>query len=186
MLLKMNGRSLLLISLIPLLLSGCVNTSEKKDIHNTTENQEVNVLEDGKIPVVDTLTTIYPIQIGNDQALITVKKILGNTLDHFQIELDLRNEKAFSVHADKQALIDATKAPFFRDTIQLDYTKGAILTSVKYKAIRGSTLNFSAVLENKAEQKTVEGRFNVYYDPARRGKFYGWITDTVYHTPSLK
>ena len=183
---KMNGRTLLLSAFTLLFLCGCVNTSEKKDTNGTTEKRQVNVLDDHKSLMADTLITTYPIQIGNDKALITVKKILGNKPDHFLIDLDYRNEKAFSVYADKKALIDETKTPFFLDTVQRDYTQGATLTSVNYRAIRGSTLQFSAILKNEAQQKTVEGRFNVFYDPERRGTFYGWITDTIYHSASKK
>ena len=180
----MNCRTLVFAALTLLLACGCANTSEKKEIENVTKKQKEKDVVDKKSPLLDTLTTTYPIQIGNDKALITVKKIIGGNPNHFLIDLDYRNEKAFSVYADKQVLIDSTKSPFFLDTIQLDYTAGAILTSIKYKAIRGSTLNFSAVLENEAQQKIVEGRFNIFYDPARRGQFYGWITDSVYNKVS--
>jgi len=182
----MNYQTLIFSALILLFLVGCANTSEKKVIIDVPEKEQVKDSIDRKLHILDTVKTAYPIQIGNDKALITVKKIMGNKPTHFIIDLDYRNEKAFSIYADKFALIDSTKAPFFLDTLHLDYTQGSILTSVKYKAIRGSTLNFSAILENAAQQKTVEGRFNVFYDPARRGQFYGWITDTLYDDVSLK
>lgn len=182
----MNYQTLIFSALTLLFLSGCGNTSEKKEMDNATERAQLKDSVYDESPILDTLKTVYPIAIGNDKALITVKRIMKSKPGHFIIDLDYRNEKAFSVYADKQVLIDSTKRPFFRDTLHLDYTKGAILTSVKYKAIRGSTLNFSAILENVAQQKKVEGRFNIFYDPARRGQFYGWITDTVYDNVSIK
>jgi len=182
----MNYQTLIFSAFILLFVTGCANTSEKKVVVDLPEKQQLKDSIDRKAIILDTIKTSYPIQIGNDQALITVNKIMGNKPNHFIIDLDYRNEKAFSIYTDKFALIDSTKKPFFLDTLLLDYTQGSTLTSVKYKAIRGSTLNFSAILENAAQQKWVEGRFNVFYDPARRGQIYGWITDTVYDYVTLK
>lgn len=182
----MNYQTLIIRALLLLFLAGCANTSERKVIVDVPEKEQLRDSIDRKSPILDTVRTAYSIQIGNDKALITVKKIMRNKPDHFVIELDYRNEKAFSVYADKATLIDSTIRPFFLDTLLLDYTQGATLMSVKYSAIRGSSLNFSAVLKNEEWQKQVEGRFNVFYDPARRGTIYGWITDTVYDINSAK
>ena len=182
----MNYQTLIFSAFILLFVAGCANTSEKKVVVDLPEKQQLKDSIERKSTILDTIKSVYPIQIGNESAFITVQKIMGNKPDHFIIDLDYRNEKAFSVYADKFALIDSTKKPFFLDTLQMDHTQGSTLTSVKYKAIRGSTLNFSAILENVAKQKRVEGRFNVFYDPARRGQFYGWITDTVYDHVSIK
>ena len=182
----MNNQSLIFSAFILLFIVGCANTSEKKVTIDEPEKEQLKDSIDGKLHLLDTIKTTYPIQIGNDPALITVKKIIGSTKNHFIIDLDYRNEKAFSIYTNKFALIDSTQAPFFQDSLLLDYTQGSSLTSVKYQAIRGSTLCFSAILENAVQQKTVEGRFNVFYDPERRGQFYGWITDTVYDRVSIK
>jgi len=182
----MNYQTLLFSTLSVLSLSGCVNTTEKKEIISDTEKRQLSDSIHSKFPILDTLTKVYPIQIANDKGLVSVLKISRNKSEHFIINLDYRNEKVFSIYADKQVLIDSTIRPMFLDTLQMDYTLGASLIAVKYKGIRGSTLNFSAVLENEERQKLVEGRFNVFYDPARRGTIYGWITDTVYDRVSIK
>jgi len=182
----MNFQTLILSTLTLLILIGCANTTEKKESTNTTEEQQANDTVHNNLPILDTLKTTYPIQIGNDKGLITVHEISRAKPVHFIIDLDYRNQKVFSVYVDKHVVIDSIKRPFFLDTLHLDYTHGAILTSVKYEAIRGSTLYFAAILENKEQQKAVEGRFNVFYNPSRKGQIYGWISDTLYNTVSVK
>jgi len=176
----MNYQTLLFSALTLLFLFGCANTTEKKKVISDTEKPQLKDTVPTKLTTLDTIKTTYSIQIGNDKGLISVLKISSNKPDHFIINLDYRNEKVFSIYTNKQVLIDATITPMFLDTLQLDYTRGAILTSVNYRGIRGSTLNFSAVLKNEEQHKKIEGRFNVFYNPARSGKVYGWITDTVY------
>jgi hypothetical protein len=182
----MNYQTLVFSGLTLLFLSGCGNTTEKKEIIGDAEKQLLDDSVKSNLPTLDTVKTTYPVQIGNDMGLISIVKVSSNKPSHFIIDLDYRNEKVFSIYVDKQVLIDSTVRPMFLDTLHLDYTLGATLASVKYKAIRGSTLNFSAVLVNEEQQKQVEGRFNVFYNPARKGKVYGWITDTVYDKVSIK
>ncbi|MEM7087587.1 MAG: hypothetical protein AAF489_15480 [Bacteroidota bacterium] len=177
----MNYRTLIFSTLTLLFLSGCANTTEKKQtIQTTSENKKVNDLIEEQLVALDTAKVTYPIKIGNDDGLVSVLKISNSKADHFVIDLDYRKEKVFSIYADKYVLIDSTQNPMFLDTLHSDYTRGARLVDVKYLFVRGGTLYFSATLENVGQQKKMEGRFNVFYSPARKGEVYGWITDTVY------
>ena len=162
------------------MLCGCANTSEKKEAVSETEKQQVNDSVPYKSRIVDTIKTAYPIQIGNHKGLVSVTKIVEGKPKYFTIELDYRNEKVISVYVDKSVLIDSNKIKMFIDTLNLDYTNGAFLTSVKYKFIRGNTLYFEATLENKAAKKEVYGRFNLFYGTPRKGEVYGWITDSIH------
>ena len=182
----MNYRSLVFGTLTLLILAGCTNRAEKKEPVDATENKQVKDSINYKLPILDTLITTYPIQIGNDAGLISVKKIMKDKPNHFIIELDYRNERVFSVNVDKQTLMDVDKTPVFLDSLFLDYTQRAILTSVKYEAIRGSTLYFEGIFENTEQQKAVKGRFNVFYNPTRKGQIYAWHSDTVYDIGSIK
>lgn len=161
------------------LLYGCANNSEKKEAAPETEKQQVSDSVSYKSPIVDTINTAYPIQIGNHKGLVSVKKIVEGKPKYFVIDLDYRNEKVISVHVDKGVVIDSNKTRMFLDTLNLDHTHGATLTYVKYEFIRGNTLYFEATLENEAAQKEVYGRFNLFYGTPRKGEVYGWITDSI-------
>lgn len=182
----MNYRTLAFNILTLFFLAGCVNSSKHKELNDATENRQVKDSVQYKLPVLDTVKTTYPIQIGNDKALVTVHEIRRSKPDHFIIELDYRNEKVFSVNVDKQTLMDVDKTPVFLDTLFLDYTQRAALTAVKYEAIRGSTLYFEGIFEDAERQKAVKGRFNVFYNPSRKGQIYAWHSDTVHNIDSLK
>lgn len=173
----MHKYSLLMSLWIVLLLGSCSsgsnNDGEQKAIGNTQDSTALGST------IVDTSFTDYTTRIINDTSVVRIRRINNGNSDAFTIFLFRAGKEVLAVDIDKTVLIDSNKTKLFKDSVNLDFTTGALVKNIEYHGIRSNTLYFKTILENKAAGKEILGRFNLYYGAARKGEVYGWITDRI-------
>ncbi len=170
-----------LTSLLLFVFVACADNPNKK-----ATDIKSNLSEDiaPSTTTIDTITSLFPIQIGNDQGevkIVGMRTFENNkfTNSKFIIALNELQDFSISKEVNKTILIDSNKTVRLKDTIHSDYLNGAIIKTIEFDFVRSNTLYFKALLENPNAQKEILGRFNLFYRTNKKGKLYGWITDEI-------
>lgn len=148
---------------------------------NKSKTAEVNKVTS------DTVTSSFPVQIGNDKGSVNVQGIRtfkGGKLTRSDFVISLADISNYSLVRDinKSDLIDSNGSVLLKDTIHSDYLNSAIIKEIEFDFVRANTLYFKAVLENSEKKKEIIGRFNLFYRTKKKGIIYGWITDEINET----
>ena len=162
----------------------CSCKPENRLIDSVTK--QIKPVESKKI-MVDTLTSSFPLQIGNDKGfvkIVGIRTFEGQKLTKSDFIISLNEILNFSIskQLNKSILIDSNETVFFKDTVNTDYLNSAIIKNVKFNSVRANTLNFDAIFENSVDKKKIIGRFNLFYRTKKKGIVYGWITDEIKET----
>jgi len=157
---------------------------------NEQNNRDSKPLEAPPLVILsqDTLSNVFPVRIGNDHGEIKVvaHRTVTNdilTKSDYVISMYGLPDDSLTRKLDITDLIDKNDFIRFQDSLNSDYTEGAVIKEIKYDFVRSNTLYFDAILQNPKAQKEMIGRFSLYYSPKRKGEISGWFTDEIVDIP---
>jgi len=158
---------------------GCRQGEDREKLRDLKTELSSDSSNIKKNPVADTTLTRYPMAIANDKSVVEVRRIRkGRTLD-WQIRLIRAKKEILRTPVTKTLVVDSNSTVFYQDSLHQKYMVGAIIREISYDFIRANSLYFNVIFENTEADKEIQGRFNLYYGPKRKGEIYGFITDNM-------